>query len=113
MSSPVSLKTTTEFILLTVCLHTKVFIYAAKEPSLNFEVNGFYLDDMLTYSPARFEEYLNSTSSNFSMIAAEANRPQELQCPSMNVISTRYRCKVNISKNVIWEYIYTNMKQMS
>ena len=111
MSSPVTLQKTTEFILLTVCLLTKVLIYAAKEPSINFEVNGFYLDDMLTYSPARFGEYLNSTSSNFSMIAAEANRPQELQCPSMNVISTRYRCKVNTSKNMIKELIIY-IKQM-
>ena len=60
----------------------------------NFEINGYYLDDMLTYSPARLGVYLNSSSDNFTVFAAEAHRPQELQCPSMNVISTRYRCKV-------------------
>ena len=62
----------------------------------NFEINGFYLDDMLSYSPDRFGNYFNSSSDdNFTIFAAEANRPQELQCPSMNVISTRYRCKVH------------------
>ena len=67
--------------------------------NLSFEVNGFYLDDMLSYSPARLENYFNSTrNENFTIFAAEANRPQELQCPSINVISTRYRCKVG--KNI-------------
>ena len=60
----------------------------------NFEINGYYLDDMLTFSPARLGAYLNSSSDNFTVFAANAHRPQELQCPSMNVISTRYRCKV-------------------
>ena len=60
----------------------------------NFEVNGYYLDDILTYSPARLGIYLNSTSSNFTAYSADAHRPVELQCPSMNVITTRYRCKV-------------------
>ena len=60
----------------------------------DFEINGFYLDDILTYSPARLGIYLNSTSNNFAAYSAEGHRPQELQCPSMNVITTRYRCKV-------------------
>ena len=60
-----------------------------------FKNSGYYLDDMLTYSPAKFSTLFNtSQSDDFSILSAEANRPQELQCPSMNVISTRYRCKV-------------------
>ena len=106
MNSMVYFQKTIQLILLTACLQTEFCIYAAKEPTINFDVNGFYLDDMLTYSPARFGEYLNSTSSNFSLIAAEANRPQELQCPSMNVISTRYRCKVNTFLKIMKEPMY-------
>ena len=68
----------------------------------NFEVNGYYLDDILTYSPARLDTYLNSTSSNFTAYSADAHRPMELQCPSMNVITTRYRCKVRSDLN-FWE----------
>ena len=89
------LRNTSESLLLITFLQFVISIDAAKEPKIMFEVNGFYLDDMLTYSPTSFDNFSNSISDNFSMIAAEANRPQELQCPSMNVISTRYRCKVS------------------
>ena len=89
------LQNTFEFLLLITFLQVVVSIKAVKESKLMFEVNGFYLDDMLTYSPTRLGNFSNSISDNFSMIAAEANRPQELHCPSMNVISTRYRCKVS------------------
>ena len=93
-------RSTLEFLWLITFLQLVVSINAVKEPKIMFEVNGFYLDDMLTYSPTRFGNFSNSITDNFSMIAAEANRPQELQCPSMNVISTRYRCKV------FWLYGY-------
>ena len=89
------LRNTFEFLLLITFLQVIVTVNAVKQPKIIFEVNGFYLDDMLTYSPTRLGNFSNSISENFSMIAAEANRPQELQCPSMNVISTRYRCKVS------------------
>ena len=71
-----------------------VGVNVGTEDEINFEVNGFYLDDMLTYSPARLGSYFNSSRDNFTVFAAEAHRPQALECPSLNVISTRYRCKV-------------------
>ena len=94
MNIMVSLLNVFTLSLFLTYFKTIACINAEKGTKINFEVNGFYLDDMLTYSPARFGDYLNSTSNNFSMLAAQANRPQELECPSMNVISTRYRCKV-------------------
>ena len=72
-----------------------VSVSVGSRDTLNLDINGFYLDDMITYSPASLGNFLNSSlTNNFTILAAEANRPEELQCPSMNVISTRYRCKV-------------------
>ena len=72
-----------------------VSVSVGSRDTLNLDINGFYLDDMITYSPASLGAFFNSSLiNNFTVLAAEANRPEELQCPSMNVISTRYRCKV-------------------
>ena len=72
-----------------------VSVSVGSRDNLNLDINGFYLDDMITYSPASLGAFFNSSLiNNFTVLAAEANRPEELQCPSMNVISTRYRCKV-------------------
>ena len=72
-----------------------VRVSVGSRDNLNLDINGFYLDDMITYSPASLGAFFNSSLiNNFTVLAAEANRPEELQCPSMNVISTRYRCKV-------------------
>ena len=79
-----------------------VSVSVGSRDTLNLDINGFYLDDMITYSPASLGAFFNSSLiNNFTVLAAEANRPEELQCPSMNVISTRYRCKVR------WNIFYT------
>ena len=69
------------FTLLFVMTFTDIIIGVNMEAKRdwNFEINGFYLDDMLSYSPARLGNYFNSsTNDNFTVFAAEAHRPQEL-----------------------------------
>lgn len=99
-SSPnMNKKITTRRFLTCLCfiLFADIIVSVSVGPrdTLNLDINGFYLDDMISYSPASLGAFFNSSSiNNFTVLAAEANRPEELQCPSMNVISTRYRCKV-------------------
>ena len=64
----------------------------------NFEINGYYLDDMLTYSPARLGVFLNSSSDNFSdqKYFLKLNDLIKYTQPYFEYFRIIYRCKLYI-----------------